>query len=132
MSSKKWDKPALKKIISGIGNQFPNKQEQQPESDETPFDKFLEPTEEEKKLILKNLGVSPEEKKMNFKWKFEFVLTTGILKETVTSEVCTEIDSERVAFGLALNKVIGSEKYKSSTGVPRYTQKFTKEKINQG
>jgi len=74
----------------------------------------------------------PEEQKtMNFKWSFEFVITTGIMKETVKSIVETEVDSERVAFGLALNKIIATEKFRASTDAPRYTQKFTKEKITQ-
>jgi len=83
------------------------------------------PTEEQLKA-----DPPAEEKTMNFRWSFEFVITTGIMKEAVKSTVETEVDSERVAFGLALNKIIATDKYKNSTGAPRYTQKFTKEKIN--
>jgi len=78
----------------------------------------------------KKQAAPPEEQKiMNFKWSFDFVITTGIRKETVKSVVETEVDSERVAFGLALNKIIATEKFRASTDAPRYTQKLTKEKI---
>ena len=95
-----------------------------PVSEETPT--VDPPTEEQPK------AAPPEEQKtMNFKWSFDFVITTGIMKETVKSIVETEVDSERVAFGLALNKIIATEKFRASTDAPRYTQKFTKEKITQ-
>lgn len=127
------------KLGSKVKNAIFGKKEEQPKEALTPADvNFTKddppvdqstppvadpPTEDQPAAAL------PEEKTMNYKWKFDFVITTGIMRETITQEVFTEIDSERVAFGLALNKIIGSEKYKGSTGVPRYTQKFTKEKI---
>lgn len=71
-----------------------------------------------------------EEKTMNYKWRYDFKLTTGIKVEIITIETKTEADSERLAFNQALAKMTAHEKYRGSTDLS-YTQKFTKEKITQ-